>query len=128
MTRRDETMEAAAFLRECLDYIANAFKGDPPDIVDVRAKISEFENRLIELDAQMTSMSSTILQHTGKLDAHDTRLGQHDSAILANDAAIVSESNRNDGQDKQLERHRRRIRWLERLHHWAGFWRPNPAP
>ena len=86
------------------------------------------QQRITELENRLAAIEPTVLQHTGKIDAHDARLGHHDAAILANDAAIVSESNRNDGQDKQLERHRRRIRWLERLHHWAGFWRPNPAP
>ncbi len=30
--------------------------------------------------------------------------------------------------EERAERHRRRIRWLERLAHWHGWFRPDPNP
>lgn len=108
LTRADEIARAAR-------TVAAALGDDDPHTHD------PMQQRITELEAKVSSLSSTLLAHTGKLDAHDTRLHNHDDAIEA-------QITRNDQQDVRLERHRRRIRWLERLHHWAGFWRPNPAP
>ena len=49
-----------------------------------------------------------------RLDALEAARRRHDDAI--------------DVIEVRLERHRRRIRWLERLAHWHGWFRPDPSP
>ena len=49
-----------------------------------------------------------------RLDALEAARRRHDDAI--------------EMIHTRLERHRRRIRWLERLAHWHGWFRPDPSP
>lgn len=49
-----------------------------------------------------------------RLDALEAARRRHDDAI--------------EMIHTRLERHRRRIRWLERLAHWHGWFRPDPTP
>ena len=74
---------------------------------------------------EMTQLIATAIRQHGqdgptdptifeRLDALEAARRRHDDAI--------------EMIHTRLERHRRRIRWLERLAHWHGWFRPNPNP
>ena len=56
--------------------------------------------------------------------------GAPDPSVYARLDALEAARRRHDDAIEmihtRLERHRRRIRWLERLAHWHGWFRPNP--
>ncbi|MGI9491397.1 MAG: hypothetical protein ACR2QF_03120 [Geminicoccaceae bacterium] len=97
MTRRDEQMEAAAFLRECLVQIADAIGGDDvPDLGTIRARLATHDTQIAYQASQLDAMGAALQAQSDQMAAMKA---DYDAQLAAAAA--------------QRERHRRRLRRIE---------------
>ena len=106
----DETI--APMIERIGDQIKALVEGANARLAKSESKLDDIDERLkrIEQNGHPTPDPSVF----ERLDALEAARRRHDDAI--------------EMIHTRLERHRRRIRWLERLAHWHGWFRPNPNP